>query len=265
MNSYTVKREKLEKGEMALYDFGAMKLYAYKTNDPIDNEVFLVAKDGRAVVIESPCFFENNSELTRYMEREGLAAEGILLAYHMAGAGFLPGVRRYATKNADEYGHHGGGRALIDQFAGSFGAGFDSSIHTVTDFIEPGPLTIAGIDFVITGTDEAFDIAIPGINAVYTHMLGHDCHSIVAGAAHADAMIAQLEGYLAQGCTLILSSHYTPEDLKDVRVKIDYLRDLKEIASRCCDGAQFRQAVAQRYPDYTGGNYLDMTAGFFFG
>ena len=74
---------------------------------------------------------------------------------------------------------------------------------------------------------------IPEINAVYTHMLGHDCHSIVAGAGHADALIGQLEGFLAKGYTLVLTSHYTPEDLKDVETKIAYLRTLKDIAGRC--------------------------------
>ena len=68
---------------------------------------------------------------------------------------------------------------------------------------------------------------IPEINAVYTHMLGHDCHSIVAGADHADAMIAQLRGYIRAGFGLILTSHYTPEDLKDAETKIGYLEQLK--------------------------------------
>ena len=62
-------------------------------------------------------------------------------------------------------------------------------------------MTIGGIDFVIRQTDEAFDVEIPAINAVYTHMLGHDCHSIVAGAGHADAKIAELRGYIARATT----------------------------------------------------------------
>lgn len=47
--------------------------------------------------------------------------------------------------------------------------------------------TIGGMDFAITVTADAFDVEIPEIGAVYTHMPGHDCHSIVAGAGHADA------------------------------------------------------------------------------
>lgn len=60
-------------------------------------------------------------------------------------------------------------------------------------------MTIGGIDFIIKQTAEAFDIEIPEINAVYTHMLGHDCHSIVAGTGHADAMIETLKGYIEKG------------------------------------------------------------------
>ena len=95
-------------------------------------------------------------------------------------------------------------------------------------------------------------------------MLGHDCHSIVAGAGHADAMIAQLEGYIAKGYTLILTSHYTPEDLKDAGIKIAYLKELKALAAESSDRESFKAAVQKKYPQYSGENYLDMTAGFFF-
>ena len=81
---------------------------------------------------------------------------------------------------------------MINQFAAAFGPIFDSAVPTVTDHIQEEPLTLGGIEFVITPTAEAFDIEIPEINAVYTHMLGHNCHSIVAGASHANAMIQQL-------------------------------------------------------------------------
>ncbi|MCD7775364.1 MAG: hypothetical protein LUH40_07275, partial [Clostridiales bacterium] len=151
-----------------------------------------------------------------------------------------------------------------DNFTGAFGAIFDSSVHKITNVIKPGKVTIGGIDFTIKQTDDAFDIAIPEINAVYTHMLGHDCHSIVAGAAHADAITAELNSYIDNGYDLILTSHYTPEDLKDAQTKIDYLENLKKIAGGCADAESFKTEVKKQYPEYSGDNYLDMTAGFFF-
>jgi len=153
---------------------------------------------------------------------------------------------------------------LTNQFVAAFGPIFDSAVPTVTDHIQEEPLTLGGIEFVITPTAEAFDIEIPEINAVYTHMLGHDCHSIVAGASHANAMIQRLETYLQKEHTLVLTSHYTPEDLKDVETKIAYLRELKVLASRCGDAAEFKAAVKERFPGYGGENYLEMTSGFFF-
>ena len=262
MDKNTFKAVKLAKGEVNVYGFGGIKLHAYKTNDFIDNEVFIVEKAGKAVIIESPCFFDNIAELTEYLS--DLKVEGMLVAYHGAGATFLPDVPKYATANAVEYSENGGGKALIDKFTGAFGDIFDKSVHKITNVIGEGKITIGGIDFVIRPTHEAFDIEIPEINAVYTHMLGHDCHSIVAGAAHADGIIAQLNGYIANGYTLILTSHYTPEDLKDAEAKIAYLENLKKIASGCKTAEEFRAKVKEQYPDYSGENYLDMTAGFFF-
>ena len=255
----------LETGSMRVYDFGGVKLHAYQTNDPIDDEVFVVEKDGRGFVIEYPCFYANIAELTAYLEREGIVVEGIVAAYHMAGATFLPGAPVYATAEADAYGHEGGGKALIDGFASAFGDAFDASVPEATNLIEGDELELAGVKMRIVRTPDAFDLEIPELNAVYTHMLGHDCHSIVAGAGHADAIIAQLRGYQEAGIDLVLTSHYTPEDLKDVQTKIDYLEDLKAIAAHCSDKAGFKAEVQKRYPEYAGENYLDMTCGFFFG
>ena len=262
MNKNTYETIKLSKGEMNVYNFGSMRLHAYKTNDLINDEVFIVEKNGKSVVIESPCFFDNNEELTEYLQNTRV--EGILIAYHGAGGTFLPSVPRYATQNAKDYSEQGGGKALIDNFDGAFGDIFDKSVHKITDIIAQGKINIGGIDFIIKQTTDAFDIEIPEINTVYTHMLGHDCHSIVAGPAHADAIIAELEEYIKKGYDLILTSHYTPEDLKDAQTKIDYLKNLKKIADCAHNAEQFKAEVGKQYPQYSGQNYLDMTAGFFF-
>lgn len=262
MNKNTFETIKLTKGEMNVYDFGSVKLHAYKTNDFIDDEVFVVEKNGKAVVIEPPCFFDNCAELSEYLK--DLDVEGVFIAYHGAGGSFLSDVPKYATQNAADYSANGDGKGLIDKFAGAFGESFDKSVHKITNIIGEGKVTVIGIDLIIKQTSEAFDIEIPEINAVYTHMLGHDCHSIVAGAGHADAIIAQLNEYIAKGYDLILTSHYTPEDLKDAETKIAYLENLKAIAAKCKNAEEFKAETKKQYPEYSGENYLDMTAGFFF-
>lgn len=264
MKNITVKNTRLSKGEMHIYDFGGIKLHAYKTNDLIDDEVFILEKNGQAVIIESPCFFENNQELAEYIKNQQLTAAGILIAYHGAGGTFLPDTPKYATQNAIDYSKNGGGKALIDNFTQAFGSAFDPSIHEVTNLLNEGRQTIGGITFIITQTAEAYDIEIPEINAVYTHMLGHDCHSIVAGSVHADGMIEQLKGYIERGYDLILTSHYTPETLKDAQTKIAYLENLKIIAANCANAEEFKNEVKKQYKNYAGENYLDMTANYFF-
>lgn len=262
MNKNTFHQVKLAKGAMSVYDFGGVKLHAYQTNDFMDDEVFIVEKDGRAIVLESPCFHDNIRELTDYLR--DMQVEGVLVSYHGAGGTFLPGVPKYATQNAVEYSANGGGKALITKFTAAFGPAFDSTVHPVTNLLHAGRVTLAGVEYIIHPTNEAFDVELPEINAVYTHMLGHDCHSIVAGAGHADAIIAQLRGYIRKGYDLILTSHYTPEDLRDAEAKIAYLEKLKALAAQSRDAQDFKAKVEACYPRYSGGNYLDMTAGFFF-
>ncbi len=260
----TLKTVKLEKGEVTVYDYGEVKLHAYKTNDPLADEVFIVEKKGQAVIIESPCFFDNETALSSYLDNLNVTVDGILVAYHAAGGNFLPNVKKYGTATAKTYAENGGGKALIDNFTAAFGSSFDSKLHVITEILPSGSVTIGGIDFVIKPNDEAYTIEIPEINAVYTHMLGHDCHSIVADDAHADAIISELRGYIARGFGLILTSHYTPENLKDADTKIRYIETLKYIAKKCGNADGFKRAVNDKYPDYSGKNYLDMTATMFF-
>ena len=264
MNKNTFTNVVLEKGEVNVYDFGNVKLHAYKTDDAIADEVFVLGKDNRAVILESPCFYDNEKALAKYVESLNAEVAGILIAYHAAGGNFLPQTKKYGTQSAKDYAENGGGKALIDGFTKAFGSAFDNKLHKITEIVSAGKTTIGGIDFIIVPNDDAFTVEIPEINAVYTHMLRHDCHSIVAGAGHADAIEAELRGYISRGFTLILTSHYTPEDLKDAQTKIDYLQNLKKFAAESSDAQRFKARVKEVYPDYGGENYLDMTANMFF-
>ena len=224
----------------------------------------MLAKNGRGVVTELPCFYDNIRELTDFLAGEGVAVEGKLVAYHAAGASFLPEVPAYGTASSIAYNTTGGGAGLVSNFEKAFGDSFDAGLCAVDHVLEEGETEIAGIRFVVKPNAEAFDLEIPEINCVYTHVMGHDCHSIVAGCPHADGIISQLNYYIRKGFDLVLTSHYTPEDLKDAQAKVDYLTELKDIALTCENGAEMKEKVQAKYPGYSGMNYLDMTVGFFF-
>ena len=264
MNKTAKRAVELDKGHVDVYTENGVTLYAYQTRDLIDDEVFILAKNGQGVVIELPCFYDNIRELTEFLNREGITVEGKLVAYHAAGASFLPEVPAYGTASSIAYNSTGGGAALVANFHKAFGGSFDESLCAVDHVLEEGETEIAGIRFLVKPNAEAYDLEIPEIRCVYTHMMGHDCHSIVAGCPHADGILSQLNYYLRKGFDLVLTSHYTPEDLKDVRTKIAYLTDLKEIALASESADEMRAKVQAKYPHYSGQNYLDMTVGFFF-
>ena len=140
----------------------------------------------------------------------------------------------------------------------------DTSIMSDGERIDAGKLSVAGIGMVINPDNDAYEMEVPEIKAVYMHMLGYDCHSIVAGAGHADAIILNLQGYLDRGFELFPSAHYGPETRQDVETKIAYIQDLKVIASECSSAEEFTAKVNEKYPGYSGDNYLGMIAGFFF-
>lgn len=264
MNKTNCTTTALTKGAVSAYDFGGIRLLAYQTKDLMDDEVFILVKDGKGVSIELPCFKDNIAELESYITENNIEMVGKLVAYHAAGGTFLPDVKAYGTKSSVEYNTNGGGAGLIGNFTAAFGDAFDNNVCNTDVIMEDGEIEIGGIKFVIKSNAEAYDIEIPEINCVYTHMMGHDCHSIVAGAPHADGMISQLNYYIRKGFDLVLTSHYTPEDLKDAQTKVAYLNEIKEIALESENADDMRAKVNDKYAGYSGLNYLDMTVGFFF-
>ena len=78
MNKRDFTTVRLAQGEMHIYDFGGVKLHAYQTGDPLADEVFLVEKAGKLVVIESPCFTGSVKALNEYLS--GREVAGVLVA-----------------------------------------------------------------------------------------------------------------------------------------------------------------------------------------
>lgn len=243
---------------------GDLEIRVYNTRDALWDQVILLVKDGNAVVLELPCFKNSIEELTSYIKEEGLEVVGKLVAYHAAGSSFLPEVKSYLTESSHSYNTIGGGAGLVRNFQGIFGDSFDAGLSNEGEIIGAGKRTVAGIEIEIVPDQDAFEVLIPSAKAAYMHMLGHDCHSIVAGAAHADAMISHLNALLDEGYQIFLSSHYTPEGREDVITKIAYLEGIKKIASECDGRQSFLERMRSEYSGYSGDNYLEMTAGFFF-
>ena len=92
-------------------------------------------------------------------------------------------------------------RHLNDGFIPSFGADFDEKLPTITEILTEKSYNIGDFELNIIYHDENIEIELPQINSVYTHMLGHNCHSIVAGEGHANAIIEQLKGYIKKNYT----------------------------------------------------------------
>ncbi|MDR2427790.1 MAG: hypothetical protein LBD19_02450 [Endomicrobium sp.] len=265
MKKINFKTTTLQKGTVQVYNFDKCKLHAYQTNNPLNEEVFLLEKEGRGIIIESMGFTENVKEFNQYVCSTKVNVEGILLSYHMAGGeNLVPETKIFSTEKAYNFAHKGKAKELTKNFKLAFGEKFDDKINNISDYIKHGIVNIARIVMEIKETEDAFDIELPEINSIYIYMLSHDSHSIVEGKVNADILIKQLKNYLKKGYDLVLSSHNVPENSNDLKTKIAYLEDLKKAAAKATSQKEFKQIMKKKYPNYKSENYLDMTAGFFF-
>ena len=259
-----VLKVNLGKGSIDIYNFGEIKLHCYKTNDLMNDESYILENNENILLVEFPAFYDNLEEFEKYVIGLNKNIVGKVFSDHPNGGTILQDVKSYASEGTIKSMKEGTIYNLVTGFEKSFNGAFAKEFHKIIDDLTDEEVNIGGFILKITYHAENIEIEFPQIGCVYTHMLGHDCHSIVAGKEHADLIIAQLKGYKEKGYNLVLSSHYTPETLKDVETKINYLENLKILAQKSKDMVEFENKVKEQYPEYSGLNYLDMTAGFFF-
>lgn len=259
-----VSKVNLKKGFVEIYNFGDIKLHSYQTNDLMYDESYILENKDNVLLVEFPAFYDNLGEFEEYVKGLNKNIVGKVFSDHPNGGTIFKDVKGYASEGTIKSMKEGTINGLVAGFETAFGGTFAKEYHEITDILKESRVNIGGFELNITYHNENIEIEFPQIGCVYTHMLGHDCHSIVAGEGHADIIIAQLKSYKEKGYNFVLSSHYTPETLKDVDIKIAYLEELKKIAKKCSNADEFKDRVKTKYLEYSGLNYLDMTAGFFF-
>lgn len=230
----------------------------------MNDESYILENKENVLLVEFPAFYDNLEEFEKYVKELNKNIVGKVFSDHPNGGTILKDVKGYASEGTKKSMKEGTIHNLVTGFEKSFNGAFAKEFHKITDVLKDEKANIGGFELKITYHEENIEIEFPQIGCVYTHMLGHDCHSIVAGEGHANAIIEQLKGYIEKNYTLVLSSHYLPETINDVKTKMDYLEELKNIAKESSNGDEFKEKVKVKYPNYSGLNYLDMTTGYFF-
>ena len=186
----------------------------------MNDESYILENKENVLLVEFPAFYDNLEEYVKELNKNIV---GKVFSDHPNGGTILKDVKGYASEGTKKSMKEGTIHNLVTGFEKSFNGAFAKEFHKITDVLKDEKANIGGFELKITYHEENIEIEFPQIGCVYTHMLGHDCHSIVAGEGHANVIIAQLKRYKENGYNLVLSSHYTPETLKDVDTKIAYL------------------------------------------
>jgi hypothetical protein len=255
----------LDRGAVSVYTNGRYTLHAYQAGDALGDEAYIIETDKNLVMIELPPFHANLTGYVSYVKKLNKPLTDIMIAYHPSGYDYFPGAKLHMTATTVKAVQADGGiKGLIDNFIKVFGKSFDEKLPEPIADLKNGPVTIGGVNMIITEDADGYDIELPDLNAVYIHMMGSNVHNILTGNGHIDAFIAQLESYKAKNYSLILTSHYVPETIAAADTKIAYLRQVKMLAASCKDAAEFTAAVEKAFPTYEGENYLQITAGIMF-
>ena len=264
-NTPTVSEAAVDSGSVTVYDFGDSKLHVYASGDALGDVAYIVEWEDALVGIELPSFTDGLNAWLNYIDTLGKPMNDLFLCDHVTGASYVEGMTIYGTQGAQKSIASGSTYAttqgLYETFGDDFHGGPDmANINKVVS----GTVTVAGIDFNLIDHGETYDLEIPSMNAIYTHMLGKTSHSILTSTAHMDSMLETLKGYQSAGYDMILTAHSGVEDQDAVTEKISYVEKAKELAENNDNAESFMAAMKEAFPDYTGENYLEMSAGYLY-
>ena len=261
----SVKEAALESGNVTVYDYGDTKLHAFLTGDALADVAYIVEGKDALVGIELPSFTENLDAWQSYIADLDKPMNDIFLCSHPAGASYIEGMKVYGTEGAKESISAGSAYATTQGLYESFGDDFHGGADTAEiNTVVSGEVTVGGIDFNLIDHGESYDLEIPALNAVYTHMLGKTSHSILVSLGQMDSLLDTLKGYQDAGYDMILTSHGGIEGQDAVTEKIAYVKKTKELAEANDTAEDFIVAMKEAFPDYSGEKYLEMTAGYLY-
>lgn len=261
----TVTNVDLETASVTVYDYDGIKLHAFYSNDALGDVAYIIESEEGLVGVELPSFTEGLNEWEAYRESLNKTMSDMFICDHVTGASYVEGMTIYGTQGAKDSIESGSTFATTQGLYETFGDDF----HGGDDMVEvnkvvSGTVTVCGIEFNLIDHGETYDLEIPEMNVVYTHMLGETSHSIITSTEHADTMLATLKDYQSKDYDMILSAHSGAETQTAVTAKIAYVEKVKELAASCDNAEEFTEAMKTEYPDYSGDNYLEMTAGYLF-
>lgn len=262
------KTVQLIKGTIRVFDYGTTKVHAYETKGHFNTHAFFVEKNGKGVLIETPPMKDNYEEFITYIANLGHKEIDAMVSYHLIGEHFFDSDKLkfnkiYSNDKSIEYMNTSGGESL-EGLKKAAGEEFDDTKITPNANLEDGPITIAGMKFIIKSTGIGFDVEMPEINAVHLHMLGHDNHTLVFNAAFIDVVISELTYFRDKGYNTYFSSHSNPETIGDVTLKIRYLEDMKKVLAVSKSKEEFLSKMDEMYPNFGWNFYLQGSANMLF-
>ena len=261
----TTSEATLESGSVTVYDFGDSKLHVYASGDALGDVAYIVEGQDALVGIELPSFTDGLNAWQDYVSSLNKPMDDIFLCDHVTGGSYVTNMNVMGTQGAKDSIAAGSTYATTEGLYETFGDDFHGGPDMAyINKVVSGTVTVAGIDFNLIDHGETYDLEIPSMNAVYTHMLGKTSHAILTSTAHMDSMLETLKGYQSAGYDMILTAHSGVEGQDAVTEKISYVEKAKELAENNDNADSFMAAVKEAFPDYTGENYLEMSAGYLF-
>ena len=245
-----------DKGTIEIFDFDKFRLHVYYTNDALADASYIVEGRDSVVTMEQPLFKDNVSEFDTYLESLGKPVEKRIADYHVGGTAHHDVIMPSGMPGFTEEGVYA---AMMDNFGKMFGDALSPKPTGKIEEVSFGSsLELAGIPFEFRhGASSDFPGAsiLIGGDVYYTHWAparAHASHLQISSRAAVAAELAEGENALTSGASLFIGGHGRAAGKDVLEFKIDYLKTLQALMSKCTSSEEFATLLDEAFPGLPG-------------
>lgn len=243
-------------GHFDVREFDGYKLHVYLTEDEMGDASFIIESKDSLVTLEQPLFKVNARAFDEYLASLNKPVAHRVADYHLGNTGDAPLIMPEGMPDVVKGDAYSG---MMNHFAEVYGDAIVSlPTGVVTELAFNTPVTLAGVQYTLykcAGNDFPGANILIGKDVVYSHWAPEKTHinSLYAGNIEGiDSRITELEEILATGATLFVGGHGAPATADDVRFRIAYLNNIKELRTSQPDAEKFAAALNDAYPELSG-------------